>query len=145
VLLEKSPIHELALLANNNGEILVSTVEASTVTVILAEAGIVVSFDAGAEKLFGVHPSIKKPMEPAKAGSAGVTIAGMVSGLLLPPLLSPPPFEGAISFLQNAKLTVINRYATQASRFITLNDFDKSKKQRNENPVVLIKYINLSN
>src|SRR6187397_665203 len=100
VLFEKSPIHELALLPNKIGDILERMVEASTVTVILAEAGVAVSFASGAAKILGCQSSMKKPREFASVGSGGVTTTGIVStgGGLVPPLLSAssPP----ISFLQ---------------------------------------------
>jgi hypothetical protein len=72
----------------------VRIVEASTVTVMLAEAGAAVSLASGAVKVLACHSFIKKPMEPARVGSVGLTTTGIVSsggGFVPPPLLSCPP------------------------------------------------------
>src|SRR6478735_8465012 len=103
-LFEKSPIQELALLPNNTGDILERMVEASTVTVMPAEAGVAVSFASGGAKVLGCQLSIKNPREVASVGSGGVTTTGIVStgGGLVPPLLSSSP---PISFLQKENNT----------------------------------------
>lgn len=88
-------IYRLALLPNRAGEIFVTVVDASTLTVALTLAGALASLNAGAVNRFAVHPSLKKPSVTAVAGSGGVTTVMTVSGL---PVLS----AGVEDFLPHA-------------------------------------------
>ena len=83
-------IYKFALLPNRAGEIFVTIVAASTLIVALMPEGTLASVNGGAVNLFAVHPSLKKPSVAAVAGSGGVTIVIVVSGL--PVLLAGEDF-----------------------------------------------------